>query len=474
VRPSASASAGLAAVVLLLAGGGDTQAAPCNSAGPVVLAEPAFTRGTTNVIRWEPVPASCWENDDSAGKKSTERRFVVTVEHPASGATSSVTVRGDGEVDATIETGDFPVAASAIDGARFSYSVVRKQSLCVSGSPPLGICTARETWTTRPSNAVVSTQDARPPTGTIAAPEFARSLDVTVRAHGTDVGAGIAHLVFAPDAGVSCGVGACTAPVVDGRARVRLRAGEDGPRIVEARIVDGAGAPGAASTGRLLPPPGNASATLRTVVTVDRTAPTVFMRTSMTAPLRTGVSILFDASSSRDLLSGIDATSAVWTFDGVEKRGLAVTHTFTRAGRSRILFRVSDMVGNVAPVDIEDVRVEDAPAQGPPGTVTVPPTAPPRGDTSPPGLSRLAIERRGGKTFLRLRLSERATVRLTVRRLGPRAASLAPLLRNLAAGDRRIRVLGAGRPGRYEVVVAAADRAGNVTKPRRVRWVVRQ
>ena len=127
-----------AAFLAAAAWSGGAGAQPEAGCDTVILAEPSHTRGRSNTIRWEQVPSSCWENDDAAGKKSTERRFVVTVTNTVTGAKDTVTVHGDGEVDATVDPDEFP--GPAVDGQRFSYSIVRKESVCIAGIPELGSC----------------------------------------------------------------------------------------------------------------------------------------------------------------------------------------------------------------------------------------------------------------------------------------------------------------------------------------------
>jgi len=479
---------GAAALVAAASWSGAGSARPHAGCDTVVLPEPSHTRGRSNTIRWERVPGSCWRNDDAAGKKSTERRFVVTITNTATGAKETVTVRGDDEVDATVDPDEFPGGPAAIDGVRFSYSIVRKERVCIHGSPSLGICERHDTSTHPYSNVVTSTQDDRAPTGSLVlagGATFVRSLDVLATVAASDSGEGASGPGYVAFAG-SDRLGGCRA--VFGCAEplspsltVRLPPGPDGLRTVEARVYDRARGPADdPGTTTIGTPPGNVSAPFRATVFLDRTPPYIFMRIS-TVRVAVGVPVTFDASQSVDPNgSGVQPASGEWTFgDGARATSLVVTHTYTSPGRFPLGFSVADQVGNVAqsvPVEIEVVA---APVPPQPRTTETPPTAPAPAtvDRRPPTMTALTVRRRGGRTTVAFRLSERARVRVEVRRLLPRPVRrLASLSRQLAAGRRGIVLPPAStrKPGRYVIVLVARDRAGNVSKPRTLRLTTRK
>lgn len=467
--------------------------AGCWIAPPVVLPEPSHTRGLTNTIRWERVPSNCWVNDDAAGLKSKERRFVVTVTNAQTGAKKTVTVRGDDEVDATIETGDFPAGpGGAIDGQRFTYSVVRKESRCVDGSPPINACFDRATHTSNSSADVTSTQDDRAPVGALRLAGGAvhvRTLDVAAAVTASDPGgaaaSGAGYVVFSGSPQLRTCLGGCSEPL-GGPLTVRLEPGPDGLRTVEARVVDRARRPSddAGSTA-LGTPPGNASQPFQASVVLDRTPPHVVLQVS-TIRATVGVPVTFDASQTVDLgngASGVQPGSGRWEFGDGESRGggLVATHAYRAAGTYAIGFAVTDQVGNRATRAMgqtgEIVVVPEAVPPVPQTTTTpAPAPAPTKVDRTPPGLTSIRFHRTGGRTSMSFRLSERAIVRVQVRRLTPRPARvLKTLSRALRAGRGGIVLPAALRKaGRYEITFVARDAAGNTSRPRTLRLTTRR
>ena len=124
----------------------------------------------------------------------------------------------------------------------------------------------------------------------------------------------------------------------------------------------------------------------------------------------------------------------------------------------------------------------------PPGPGTAPPPAPPAPqsplgqDSTAPALGGLSLTRRklapraGRGTVVRYTLSEPATVKLAIKRVGGGRA-LATLTRSAAAGANRLRFAGriggkALKRGRYAMTLAATDAAGNRSAPQRVRFRV--
>jgi hypothetical protein len=116
-----------------------------------------------------------------------------------------------------------------------------------------------------------------------------------------------------------------------------------------------------------------------------------------------------------------------------------------------------------------------------------PPPQPPGGgptgpapDTTKPVLRKLGMTHRRfrvrrGATAFRFRLSEKATVKIVVKRRGKRIGTIRK--RGLSKGAHRIRFNGRlkGRklkPGRYLAVLTATDAAGNVSRARTIRFRV--
>jgi plastocyanin len=92
------------------------------------------------------------------------------------------------------------------------------------------------------------------------------------------------------------------------------------------------------------------------------------------------------------------------------------------------------------------------------------PEAPPVADTVKPALGVVGVTRRGGRTSLRLTLSEQARVTAVLRRGGNRLT----VVRSLRKGTSSLRLPSGLRAGRYAVAVSARDAAGNVSATRRV------
>lgn len=476
----------MAALLGGAAAGDDSIAAEsCSFAAPLVLPEPSHTRGTSNTIRWEHVPKSCWIGEDNSGKASTERRFTVRITNVATALTASVTVHGEDEVDATIDPGELPVGAGGqIEGTTFEYVVVRKEKWCSAGSPTFGTCQATATRTSHPpSPPVRSTQDGRAPSGSLVlagGATFVRTLDVPAGVSASDPGpsaSGPGYVAFggAGRRGGCAVLAGCAEPLASGLT-VRVAGGADGPRTVEARVYDRARGPaddaGATTIGT---PPGNVSAPFQDTVVLDRTPPYIFMRIS-TVRVTVGAPVTFDASQSTDPNgSGVQPTSGEWTFgDGGRATGLVAAHTYPRAGRFALGFSVADQAGNVALATPAEIEVVAAPVAPQPKTSETPPAAPPPAtvDRVPPTLTALGLRRSGARVTVGFRLSERAVVRIEVRRLQPRPVRrMTSISRALGAGRRGIVLPPSAteKAGRYAIVLVARDRAGNVSKPRTLR-----
>lgn len=488
---------GLAAV--LYAGGAtrrspDAASASCESAAPVVLPEPAFTRGESNTIRWEHVPNSCWIGNDVAGNASTDRRFRVTITNLASGGTASVTVHGRNEVDATIDPDELPRGPNGqIDGVRFEYVVVRKEKWCSGIS--FGICAATSTRTSYPSLPVRSTQDTRRPSGSLelaGGVSFVRAFRVPARITATDpvgaggsAGSGPGYVEFDASPQLAICQRVCIQSL-DGPVTVQLESGPDGLRTVQARVYDRARRPdddpGPTATGI---PPGNVSLPFTDVVILDTTPPQLLIRVS-TVQATVGVPVTLDASQTVDVGganadSGVDPPSVAWSFgDGATGSGLVVTHAYSAPGSYAVSIAVSDRVGNVARADLGPITVVAAPVPPMPQTTSTPSTPTPKtADRKAPSLSALSLRRRGGRMILGLRASERATLVVEARRLSPRPQrTLGSFRRQVRAGKQELTLPTAlarrlRASGRYRLVLAVRDAAGNVGRARIVGVTVR-
>lgn len=458
-------------MLAVAASGGGAGAASAGYCDFQILPEPSHTRGRSNKIRWESPPTNCWKSGGS------DRRFVVTITNEATGAKDTVTVNGRDKVDATIGQDDFP--AGAVDGQRFTYRVTRKEKECTD-AVPVGPCLEDRTLAYDSVNTVWSTQDDRAPTGALvlaAGLTYVNTVELPIAVTASDPGtnaSGPGYVAFG-GSGRRGGCGVligCAEPLQQGMS-VRLEPGPDGIRTVEARVYDRARGPaddpGATMIGS---PPGNASAPFSDSIFLDRTAPYITVRIS-SVRVAVGAPVTFDASqTSEQEGSGVSPGTGAWTFgDGGTARSLVATHAYARTGMYTIGFAVSDWAGNVArsaPVEIEVVA---APVSPQPVETETPPQAPPPTtvDRRPPVFSAFAVRRRGGRATVAFRLSERATVRVEVRRLTPRPARrVASLSRQLAAGRRSILLPAAStrKPGRYTIVLVARDRAGNVSRAR--------
>jgi hypothetical protein len=192
----------------------------------------------------------------------------------------------------------------------------------------------------------------------------------------------------------------------------------------------------------------------------DTTPPTLD-RVDAPADAVVGQPAAFSASAS-DALSGVTVS---WDFgDGSGADGTSVSHTFGSPGAATVTVTAVDGAGN-STQQTRVVAVAPAPVgDGPPP------------DRVAPVVSRVSLAhkrfRSGGKgSALRLRLSERATVVVTVKH-GKRVRRT--LLRASAgAGALSLTISGHGlRAGVYSATVSAIDGAGNRSKPRSVKFRV--
>jgi hypothetical protein len=159
----------------------------------------------------------------------------------------------------------------------------------------------------------------------------------------------------------------------------------------------------------------------------------------------------FSASAS-DALSGATLS---WDFgDGSEADGASVSHTFGSPGAATVTVTATDGAGN----STQQTRVVAVTAA--PGPVA---------DRTPPSVARLSLSpkrfRAGGKgTTLRLNLSERATLVVTVKRGKVVRGTLVRASAKPGGVSTHIGARFGGaklRPGLYTATVSAIDGAGN-------------
>ena len=162
------------------------------------------------------------------------------------------------------------------------------------------------------------------------------------------------------------------------------------------------------------------------------------------------------------------------------RSGLVATHTYTAAGTYPVKIAVSDRVGNVNRADLGAITVVAAPVPPMPQTTTTPSTPTPKiADRTAPSLSALSLRRRGGRTILALRASERATLVVVARRISPRPQrTLGSFSRPVRAGRQELSLPPAlarslRASGRYRLMLAVRDAAGNAGRVRLVAFTVR-
>jgi hypothetical protein len=482
---SAAALAALALAVLatLTAGGATASPQACaNSTPPTILPEPAFTLGVMNVIRWEHVDQSCWDNSGADGKKSAERKFDIVVTNVATGLSEWTSVSGEDETDATISGSEFPIPiGTGIEGRRFTYKVRRTELVCNVGNPQTGVCIDRRyrfgTW----SETVSSTQDGIAPSATLQlgfGSQFTRFLSVPAVVTGSG---GPAWMQFSTDPALPCGRAGsrnvtCVTPFSTG-TQLELAPGPDGERQVFGRVWDDArqpsGDPGPIVFGV---PPGNASPIFRDTIIVDRTGPAFTLRAS-TTQIVVGGTVDFEMVGPVDGVgapgSGVNTALARWAFgDGATTaNGLTASHAYAATGTYDVTARLGDRLGNLtdspplqitvtaAPVPSTPISAPASPATSAPGTV----------DRKAPALSGVAVvKRRGVPTQLTFRASERATLVVQIRIVAPRPSRVVATLRRSIRAGRGGTALGRAlhRPGRYRITIAARDAAGNVSAAR--------
>jgi PKD domain len=475
-RLSVSRAAFVAAVlVLLLTDAGTVQAThgpdPTRTTpGPHISAEPAYTKGLTNTIRWEALSGP-WCSSWGCPPELSDRGYVVTIVDVGSGAQRRLAAPGKDANSLTVH--------GLEAGHAYRYVVRARWRDCARLSPDHKDCIDRTSFKyTYPSDAVTSTQDTTLPFGTVTiegGAQFTNRLAANVQLAATDpdsAASGVGYVQFSPDGSFACATAlGCAIPYAP-QLGVTLAPGPDGPRTLFARFYDRARGPAASPTPSAFEhPPGNVSAATSDTILLDTTGPVLSVVRSA-EPAMMNVPVSFNASASRDqggfgADSGLDAATAVWDFgDGTNGTGLAVTHTYTQQGAFNASLSIQDRAGNESRLAFV-VNVSPTAPGGGTTTTGTPTQNPPQADTTGPTLSGVRLVRRARITFS---LSEPATVFLEVRRLRPRPLiAIFRVIRSRGGGSNVIslpaKIRGRfARGGRYRILLAARDAAGNASR----------
>ena len=180
--------------------------------------------------------------------------------------------------------------------------------------------------------------------------------------------------------------------------------------------------------------------------------------------------------------AGTDETLGKITTDGTDHGRWTWTYAVGASDHDRrveIVESDDKFNGNLM---VLDLRVQDAPAPTPTATPTATPTPtggdpqpqttpPPPGDSTAPVIRGLRVRRLARAARVRLRLSERARVTVTVRGRHHRVARVA---KAGVSGRNAVNVRKRLRPGRYAVIARAVDAAGNRARPVKVGLRVRR
>ena len=453
-----------------------------------MIAEPLYTMGVTNQVRWTPVNPGSWDGGSITGdgKPSSRRHFQVDVRNDATGVIRTIdqVPGGQNASSDTVQQSQFPAPPS---GRTFSYRVRTSEWECQSGEPGLNTCdgghvnrySAYSDW-------VASTQDATAPVIhalTLAGGAlYTSSLRVLAQVDAADPGpnpSGLSALQIGSQPDFSCSLRAVCSQPFTTTTTVSLSSGPDGPRSVFARAFDRAQPPG--GLGRpgdpFGQPSGNASEVATAHIVVDTTGPRLDVSRSP-EPQKAAKPGAFDGSRSVDAGgfsadSGVDGGTAVWDFgDGSKSSGLVVSHSYASAGTYHATFSLKDRAGNESTLSVPvTVMPSDWGGTGAPTQTTGMPTStPPTVDTTAPRLSGLRVRHSGARLRLTATLSEPATLLVRVERVRPRPqVVLFGRRASLAAGPASLvlgRVNSQLKHARYRVLVAARDRAGNVSATR--------
>jgi PKD domain len=486
---------------------------PTNAEAPHAPSpQPAFTRGMSNTITWQPCPGSYWYNahevDQFVGigyfESSTGRQYILNITNIATGQKESIYLPG-GETESsyTVSGGGFPAATNAIDGTKFEYRLSTRQRICTNSGQviPTDICEQYGYVYSEQTAPVSSTQDATAPelltltldnglayTNQLTVPAHVSAVDPS-RPGGVPSGLGFMQFSLSPTFG--CPVLSVCASSYASNTTVGLNPGPqfglggllggspppgDGLRTVFARVFDLANyMPPSPSLLRPIfggQPQGNVSNVLSASILLDTTGPKLVVTAKSSTHV--GKPVSFDATHSSDPSpgSGIDAGTAVWRFgDGTVASGLAVTHRYHKTGKYTVTFSMKDNAGNESTLKIHiKVKALSVPVSGSAVTTTGTPSHHQPLQSSPAvRITRLSLGKRRGRFVLTLKLSKAASVIVELRRLSPHPSiTLKELKRYLRGGTSELVLGSLRRHSREQVIVAILGGAANVSTTRTI------
>jgi hypothetical protein len=473
--------------------------------------EPAFTRGLTNTITWQPCPSSYWYTGSEVnglsapgGEKlgqSTGRQYILNITNTATGQRVSIYLPG-GETESsyTVSGSGFPAAPGAIDGTKFEYRLSTRQRICTNGGA-LGLCQSFGYVYSEQSAPVSSTQDATAPALILLTLDnglpYTNQLTVPVHLSAVDpsrpggVSSGLGSMQFSLSPTFGCTVLSVCASSYAPNTTVALDPSSllglggllggtpppgDGLRTVYARVFDLANyMPPSQSLLRPIfggQPQGNVSNVLSASILLDTTGPKLVVTAKSSTHV--GKPVSFDATQSSDPSpgSGVDAGTAVWRFgDGSIASGLAVTHRYHKTGKYTVTFSMKDNAGNESTLKIHiKVKALNVPVTGSAVTTTGTPFHHQPLLSSPAvRITRLSLGKRRGRYVLTLKLSKAANVIVELRRLSPHPSiTLKELKRHLHRGTSELVLGSLRRHSREQVIVAILGGAANVSTTRTV------
>ena len=471
--------------------------------------EPAFTRGVTNTISWQPCPSSYWytgKEVDAAVEpgsrfgSSTGRQYMLNITNLATSQQGTIYLPGgESESSYTVSGGSFPAAPGAIDGTRFEYRLSTRQRICAEARLP-GVCTQYRYIYSEESAPVYSTQDATAPallglsldngapyTNQLTVPVHLSAVDAT-RPGG--VASGLGFMQFSLSETFGCTAFSVCDPAYEPNTTVSLNPSHafglggllgggtvqpaDGPRTVCARVFDLANyTPPGKVLGSIFgsQPQGNVSNIVCASILLDTTGPKLVVKAKTSVNVHKPIS--FDATQSSDPSpgSGVDAGSAVWRFgDGQLASGLAVTHRYAKAGKYTVSFSMKDNAGNETTIKINvEVMAPNAPVSGATVTTTAAPSHHPPVAAAAARITRLSVRKLHGRYVLELKLSRAGNVIAELKRLSPRPSStLKEIKRHLHGGTTQLVLGSLKRHSRERVIVAVLGNAANISTTRTV------